>query len=87
MCTCYIYPYSAFHHKTEFSRTFQLLFMFQCNEHVEINKILYSLACTWTAIINCRFYIYIIDSLILDVLLEWKLTWWLPGCNHGYSFP
>ena len=26
-----------------------ILFLFQCNEHVEMNKLLCSLACTWTA--------------------------------------
>ena len=31
---------SVFHHKTGFSQTSQLLFMFQCNEHVEMNKFL-----------------------------------------------
>ena len=33
------------------SLTSQLLFMFQCNEHVEMNKFLCSLACTWMTII------------------------------------
>ena len=46
---------SVFHHKTGFSQTSQLLFMFQCNEYVEMNKFLCS---------------YIIDSLSLDVSLE-----------------
>ena len=45
--------------------------MFQCNEHVEMNKFLCSLACTWMTIIDGKF--YIIDSLSLDVLL-------LGGC-------
>ena len=49
--------------------------MFQCNEHVEINKFLCSLACTWMTIIDSQF--YIIDSLSLDEML----TWWLPGCK------
>ena len=44
-----------------FSQTSQLLFMFQCNEHVEMNKFLCSLACTWMTIIDSQF--YIIDSL------------------------
>ena len=35
-----------------FSQTSQLFFfMFQCNEHVEMNKFLVSLACTWMTII------------------------------------
>ena len=59
---------SAFHHKTGFSQTFQLLFMFKCNAHVEINRFLCSLACTWMTIIDNQF--YIIDSLSLDVSLE-----------------
>ena len=44
--------------------------MFQCNEHVEMNKFLCSLACTWMPIIDSQF--YIIDSLSLDVSLEWN---------------
>ena len=59
---------SVFHHKTGFSQTSQLLFMFQCNEHVEMNMFLCSLACTWMTIIDSQF--YIIDSLSLDVSLE-----------------
>ena len=35
--------------------------IFQCNEHVEMNKFLCSLACTWMTIIDSQF--YIIDSL------------------------
>ena len=52
------------------SATTQLLFRFQCNEHVEMNKFLCSLACTWITIIDSQF--YIIDSLSLDVSLEWN---------------
>ena len=52
-----------------FLRTSQLLcFMFQCNEHVEMNMFLCSLACTWMTIIDSQF--YIIDSVSLDVSLE-----------------
>ena len=58
----------CFHHKTGFSHTSQLLFMFQCNEHIEINKFLCSLACNWMTIIDSQF--YIIGSLSLDVSLE-----------------
>ena len=60
--------FSVFHHKTGISKTPQLLFMFQCNKHVEMNKFLCSLACTWITIINRQF--HIIDSLSLDVSLE-----------------
>ena len=35
-----------FHHEKGFSQTSQLPSMFQCNEHVEMNKFLCSLACT-----------------------------------------
>ena len=49
----------VFNHKL-FSQTSQLLFMFQCNEHVEINRFLCSLACTWITIIDSEF--NIIDS-------------------------
>ena len=59
---------SAFQHKTGFSQTSQLLVMFQCNEHVEMNKLLCSLAFTWMTIVDSQF--YIIDSLSLDVSLE-----------------
>ena len=40
-----------------FSQTSQLLFMFRCNEHVEVNKFLCILACTWMTIIDSQFYI------------------------------
>ena len=54
--------------------------MFQCNEHVEMNKFLCSLACTWMTIIDNQF--YIIDSCFLK-MFHWNemLTWWLPGCK------
>ena len=72
MCTYNICPFNKrvffFHHKTYFSQTSQLLFMFQCNENVEMNKFLCSLACTWMTIIDNQF--YITDSLSLDVSLE-----------------
>ena len=44
--------------------------MFQFNEHVEMNKLLCSLACIWMTIIDSQF--DIIDSLSLDVSLEWN---------------
>ena len=50
---------------TNFSTTF---IIYQCNEHLEMNKLLYSLACTWITIIDSQF--YIIDSLSFNVLLE-----------------
>ena len=34
--------------------------MFQCNEHVGMNNVLCSLACTWMTIIDSQFYIYIL---------------------------
>ena len=60
--------YECFHHKTGFSQYSQLLFMFQCNEHVEKNRFLCSFARTWMTIIDSIF--YIIGSLFLDVSLE-----------------
>ena len=70
MCTYNICPFNneCFHHKTGLSQTSQLLFMFQGNEHVEMNKFLCSLACTWMTIMDSQF--YIIDSLSLDVSFE-----------------
>ena len=59
---------SVSHHKTGFSQTSQQLFMFRCNEHVEMNKFLCTLACTWMTIIDSE--LYIIDSLSLNVSLE-----------------
>ena len=47
----------CFHHKTGCSKKSPLLFMFQCNEHVEMNKFLCSLACTWMTIIDSQLYI------------------------------
>ena len=58
----------CFHNKTGFSQTSQLLFIFQCNEHVEMNKFCVFLACTWMTIKDSQF--YSIDSLSLDVSLE-----------------
>ena len=47
---------SVFHHKTGFSQTSHLLFKFQCNEHVEMNKFLCHLACTWMTVIDSQSY-------------------------------
>ena len=67
--TTYVHSINVFfYHKTGFSQTSQLLFIFQCNEHVGMNKFLCSLACIWVTIIDSQF--YIIDSLSLDVSLE-----------------
>ena len=54
--------------KTGFHKLLNYFFMFQYNEHVEMNKFLCSLACTWMTIIDSQF--YIIDSLSLEVSLE-----------------
>ena len=66
--TTYVHSINVFHHRTGFSQTYQLLFMFQCNEHVEMNKFLCSLACTLMTIIARQF--YIIDSFPFDVSFE-----------------
>ena len=42
---------TVFHHKTRFSQTSKLLFMFQC-VNVEMNKFLCSLACTLMTIMD-----------------------------------
>ena len=52
---------SVFHHKLFFHKLLNNFFMFQCNEHEEMNKCLCSSACTWMTIIDSQF--YIIDSL------------------------
>ena len=54
--------------KQGFHKLLNYFFMFQCNEHVEMNKFLCSLACTWMTIIDSQF--YIIDNLSLDISLE-----------------
>ena len=56
--------------KQVFSQTSQLLLIFQCNKHVEMNTFLCSFACTWITIIDSWF--NIIDSLSLDGSLEWN---------------
>ena len=45
---------SVLHHKAGFSQTYQLLFMFQCNEHVEMNTCLCILARTWMKILDSK---------------------------------
>ena len=67
--TTYVHSINeSFHHKTVFFTNFSTFFMFQCNEHVEMNTFLCSLAYTWMTIIDSQF--GIIDSLSLDVSLE-----------------
>ena len=61
ICECFS-PY------TVFRKLLYYFFMFQCNEHVEMNKFLGSQACTWMTQTGSQF--YIIDSLSLDVSLE-----------------
>ena len=51
-----------------FHKFLNYILMFQCNEHVEMSKLLCTLACSWITIIDSQF--YIIDSLSLDVSLE-----------------
>ena len=67
-------PYTFFFHKF-----LNYFLMFLCNEHVEMNTFLCSLACTWMTIIDSQF--YIIDS--LSEMFHWNemLNWWLPGCK------
>ena len=58
--------------------------MFHCNEHVEMSKFLCSLAYTWMTIIDSQF--YIIDSLSLDISLEWNanlVVAWLYLADKG----
>ena len=49
---------SVVHHETGFSKISRLLFMFQCNEHVAMNKFLCSLACTLMTIMDSQFLFY-----------------------------
>ena len=57
---------SVIHHFSH--KLLNYFLMFPCNEHVEINKFLHSLAYTWMTIIDIQ--VHIIDNLPLDVLLE-----------------
>ena len=70
MCTYNVCPFNKllFSPLNRFSQTSQLLLMFQCKEHVERNKFLCILACTWMTITDSQF--YIIDSSSLDVSFE-----------------
>ena len=54
MCTYNICPFDkrAFFTIKQVFHKFLNYFLCQCNEHVEINKFLCSLACTWTTIID-----------------------------------
>ena len=70
MCTYNIWSFNklVFFIINVFYKLLGYFFMFQCNEHVEINKSLCSLAGTWMTIIDSQS--NIIDSLSLDVSLE-----------------
>ena len=68
---------SVFQHKTGFHKL-----LFQCNEHVEMNKFLCGLTCTWMTIIDSQF--YIIVSLSFDVSLELN-TNLVVACLYVYS--
>ena len=71
MCTYSICPYSNVHLQhmsipsinecftpyTFFHKPLNYFFISQCNEHVEMNKFLCSLACTWMTIIDSHFHI------------------------------
>ena len=67
MCTFNIFQFSklVFFTIDFFHKLLNYFLMFQCNAHVEMNKFLCSLACTWMTIIDRQF--YIIYSLSLDV--------------------
>ena len=70
---------SVFHQNFFFHKLLNYFLMLQCNKHVEMNKFLCSLACTWMTIIDSQF--YITDS--LSEMFHWNemLNWWLPGCK------
>ena len=63
MCTNNICPFNkrVFSPYAVFHKLLNYHFMFQCNEHVEMNKFLCSLACSWMTIIDIGQF-YIIDS-------------------------
>ena len=64
---------TVFHNKRFFHKLLNYFFMFQCNVHVEMNKILCSVACIWMTIIDTQFYTIdslSLSSLSLDVSLE-----------------
>ena len=69
---------SIFHHKL-FSTNISTTFLFQCNEHVEMNKFLCSLACTWMKILDSQFYIIDLSS---DVSLEWNANLVYEDCSN-----
>ena len=71
MCTYNICPFNKcvfFTIKQVLKKNLNYCFMFQCDEHVGVNKFLCSLTCTWMTIIDSQF--HIINSLSLDVSLE-----------------
>ena len=53
--------------------------MFQCNEHVEMNKFLCSLACTWVTTIDSQ--VILLTAYLWMFHLNEMLTWWLPCCK------
>ena len=76
-----------FNIKQVFHKLLNYFLMFQCNEHVEMNKFLCSFACTWMTIIDSQ--IYIIDSLSLDISLEWNANFvvaWLYKISYCLPF-
>ena len=77
MCTYSICPFNrcVFFTIKQVSHKLLNLFMLQCNEHVEMNKLLCSLECTWMTIIDTQF--YIIDSLSLVCCLTCAVNIWL----------
>ena len=52
MCTYNVHSINeCFYIKVGCSQTSQLLFILQCTEHLEMDKFLCSLACTWEPIL------------------------------------
>ena len=55
--------------------------MFQCNEHVEMNKFLRSLACIWMKMIDSQFMLLLLTAYLKRFYWNEMLPWWLPGCK------
>ena len=83
----FIHKMSAFHHIRAFHKFLNCFVLFHCNAHVEINKCLCSLACTWITTIDSQF--YIIDSLSLDVSFGWNaklvVAWLLVQTSNNFD--
>ena len=47
----------CFHHRLFFHKFLNYFLIFQSNGHVEMNKLLCSLASTWMTVIDSQFYI------------------------------